>query len=99
MFRWLQLRRIGGQKVQVDMVRHAQALGAVPARPIQQQDDLLGRTCFHGMGKPGKFRLKQRDADRGRQMQDGAPRGGMDEPDEIAPLTLMACEPTKLTDV
>ena len=37
----LQLGRVGRQEEQVDMVRHAQALGAVPAGAIQHQHDLL----------------------------------------------------------
>ena len=37
----LEFGRIRRQKEQVDVVGHAQALGAVPAGPIQHQHDLL----------------------------------------------------------
>jgi hypothetical protein len=37
------------------------------------------------MGKRGKFHLEERDGDAGGQMKDGAARGGMHEPDQIAP--------------
>jgi hypothetical protein len=42
-FDWLQFRRVGGKKQQVDVVGHAQALGAVPAGPIQDEHNLLAR--------------------------------------------------------
>ncbi len=39
----LQFGRIGRQEEQVDVVGHAQALRAVPARAIEDEDDLLAR--------------------------------------------------------
>jgi hypothetical protein len=39
--RWLQFRRIRRQEEQMDMVRHAQALCAMPPCTIQHEHDLL----------------------------------------------------------
>ena len=43
MFGWLQFGRVRRQEEQVEMVGHTQALRAVPARTVQDQDKLLAR--------------------------------------------------------
>lgn len=62
MFRWLQLRGLGGQEEQMDMVWHTQALGAVPARTIQDKDDLPGRAGSDCRRECRKFCLEEWDA-------------------------------------
>ena len=86
MFRWLEFGRIRRQKEQVDVVRHAQALGAVPAGPIQHEHNLLVGTGSDCLGKGGEFRLEEGHAHRGGQMKDRAAGGGMDEADQVSPL-------------
>ena len=72
MFGWLQFRRIRRQEEQVDVVGNPQALGAVPPRPIQDEDDLLGRTGAHSVGKGGELGFEERDAHTRRQVEDRA---------------------------
>ena len=43
MFGWLQFWRIGWEEEQVEVVWHAQALGAVPASAIEDEDNLPAR--------------------------------------------------------
>jgi hypothetical protein len=71
------------------MVRHTQTLRAVPARAIQHEHDLLGRTRTHGGGKGGEFRFKGGHAHRGGEVKDGATGGGMHKAHEVAPLIPM----------
>ena len=73
----------------MEVVWHAQALGAVPASSIQNEHDLLGRTRMYGGGKGGEFGFEEGNVHRRRQVKDRAPLGGMDEPDEIAPVVAM----------
>ena len=85
----LEFRRIRRQEEQMHMVRHMQALRAMPARAIQHQYDLPGWTCTHCDGEGREFRFKERHADRGRQVKDGATGGRMDEAHEVSPLIPM----------
>lgn len=62
----LDLRRVGWQKQQVDVVWHTQALRAVPASAIQHQYDLLDGTGPHLQGKGGQLGLEKENAGRGR---------------------------------
>jgi hypothetical protein len=57
----------------------------MPARPVKDQDDLLGGTRSRLTRKGSQFGLEQRDTDAGRQMEVGAARRGMDKADEVAP--------------
>ena len=57
----------------------------MPARAVEDQDDLLGWSCSRLAGKGGEFGLEERDTDAGRQMEERAARRGMDEADEVAP--------------
>ena len=57
----------------------------MPARSVKHQDDLLGGTGSRLTREFCQLDFKERDADRGGQMEEGAAGGGMDEPDEIAP--------------
>lgn len=70
----------------MDVVGHAQLETRMPARAIEDQHDLFVGTRAHLAGEFGQLDLKERDADGGREMEDGPPRGGMDEADEIAPF-------------
>jgi hypothetical protein len=79
MFGWLQFWRIGWEEEQVEVVWHAQALGAVPARAIQYEDDLLARTRANGLGKGSEFGFKEGRAHRRRQVKDRTAGSGMDK--------------------
>ena len=89
MFGWLQFRRIRWQEEQVDMVGDPQALRAMPARAIEDEDDLLGRAGADRLGEGSQFGLKERDADRGRQMKDRPAGRRMDKADQLPPLIPM----------
>ena len=71
-FGGLQFRRIGWQEQQMDMVRHTQALGAVPTCSIEHEHNLLlcsspclTRECL-------QLRLEEGDVDTRRQMEERA---------------------------
>ena len=87
MFGGLEFGRIRRQEEQVDVVGHTQALGAVPARPIQHEHDLLA-WCWlpTWRAKAASSASKSGMLTDGRQMKDGASRGGMDEAHQIAPF-------------
>ena len=57
----------------------------MPARPIEDEHDLLAGTGSRLARELGEFDFEERDADRGRQVEDGPTRGGMDKADQIAP--------------
>ena len=54
----LELGRVGRQEEQMDMVRDAQALGAVPAGTIQHEDDLPGGVAPTAVAKPASSASK-----------------------------------------
>lgn len=62
-FSRLQLRRIGWEQQQVNVVWHPEALGAVPTGPIQHQHDLPGRACANLSRKGGEFGREEGNAD------------------------------------
>jgi len=71
------------------MLGHAQPHALVTVGAIQDEDDLFDRTGADLAGKGRQFHLEEWDADRRGQMKDGAPRGGMDKPHEVAPLEVV----------
>jgi hypothetical protein len=81
----LELGRVRRQEQQMDMLGDAQPLAGVPACAIQDQHDLLGRTRPNGPREGGELDFKECDADAGGQVEDGAARGRMHKPDEVAP--------------
>jgi len=81
----LEFGRVRRQKEQVDVLRHPQFDTGMPARPIEDQHNLLGRTGTRLARKLGQFDLEDRDADGRGQMKEGATRGGMDKADEVTP--------------
>jgi hypothetical protein len=85
MFSGLEFGGIRRQKQQMEVVRHAEALGAVPACPIQYQHNLLLGSSPDLARKRRQFRLEKGNADRGRQVKDGATGGGVDKAHEVAP--------------
>jgi hypothetical protein len=54
----LELRGVRRQEEQVDVVGYAQALGAMPARAIKDEDDLLRQTGTDRAGKGCELRFK-----------------------------------------
>jgi hypothetical protein len=72
MFSGLQFWRVGREKQEVDVVRHAQTLRAMPAGAIQDEDDLLAGTRTHGLGKCHEFGFKERHAHGRGQVKDRA---------------------------
>jgi hypothetical protein len=81
----LELGRIGREEQQMHMLRHAQALGAVPPGPIQHEHSLLGGRRSDRGGKGRQFGFEERDAHAGGQMEDRPDRGRVDEANEVAP--------------
>jgi hypothetical protein len=81
----LEFGGVGRQKEQMDMLRHAQPHAGMPAGAVEHEDDLLGRTGTDGTSKGSELHLKEGNADRRGEMEDGAAGGGMDEADEVAP--------------
>ncbi len=59
----LELRRVGRQKEQMDMLGHAQLDAGVLAGAVEDQHDLLGRDSAHFGGERGEHGLKQRNVD------------------------------------
>jgi hypothetical protein len=55
MFRGLEFGRIRRQEEQMHMVGDAEALGAMPARAIEDEHNLLGRTRADRLGEGGEF--------------------------------------------
>ena len=69
----------------MDVVRHLQLDARVPTGPIEYEDNLL---LWAGAGLTGKLRqfdLEHRNADRRREMEEGASGCRMHKPDEVAP--------------
>jgi len=72
----------------VDVLGHAQVDPGMPTMPtsaVKDQHDLLGGASADLAGELSQLDLEACDADAGRQMEQGAPGGGVDEADEIAP--------------
>jgi hypothetical protein len=81
----LQFGRVGGQEEQVHVVGDAQLDAGVPAGTVEHEHNLLGGAGADGTGEGREFDREQCNGDRGRQVEDSAARGGMDEADEVAP--------------
>lgn len=73
MLRRLELRRVGGQKQQVDVVRDAQMDTAMPARPVEHQHDLFARPRPDRTRELGEFDFEKRNVDRRSEVENGAP--------------------------
>jgi len=86
----LQLRGIGGQEEQMDMLGHPQAHTAMPAGTVEDQDDLFVRASADLPGERGQFHLKERDRDTRGEMEQGPTRGRMDETHQVAPFEAVA---------
>ena len=71
------------------MLGHAQALRLVPARPVQDEHNLLGGTRADTLREGGQFGFEERDADRGRQMKDRPAGRRMHKADQIPPFIPM----------
>jgi hypothetical protein len=82
----LQLGGIGRQEEQVDVLRHVHLGTRVPAGAVQHQHDLLARAGADLPREGLQLGLEEPDADARGQMENRAPRGGMDEADQVAPL-------------
>ena len=67
------------------MIRDAQTQTRVPAGAIEDEHDLLAGARPRLARKLGQLHFKERDADRRRQMKEGAAGGGMHKADQIAP--------------
>lgn len=83
---WLEFRRVGWQKEQMDMVGHAQVDTAVPARAVKDEHNLLVWARAHLARKGSEFDLEERDIDGGGEVKDGATRGGMHKSYQVVPL-------------
>jgi hypothetical protein len=73
----------------VDMVGDPQALRAVPARAIEDEDDLLGRAGADSFREGSQLGLEKGDTHTRGQVKDRSARGGMDKADEIPPFVAM----------
>src|SRR5262249_37721143 len=67
------------------VVRDPQAYAGVPARPVEDQYNLLAGTGPRLAGELRELYFKQADADGRGQMKEGPTRGRMDKADQIAP--------------
>lgn len=67
------------------MLRHPQPQTGMPVGTVEDQDNLFARTGPHCLSKRGQFCFKERNRDRGSQVEDGTSRGGLDKAHQIAP--------------
>ena len=81
----LQLGRVGWQEEQVDVLGHAQLGTGMPAGAVEDEDDLLGRAGADLTGEFGELDREERDRHAGGEVEEGPPRGRLDEADQIAP--------------
>ena len=81
----LELRRVGWQEEQMDVIGNPESQARMPASPIQDEDNLLVRACSCLPSKGSELYLEEGNTHAGRQMKDGAAEGGMDEAHEVAP--------------
>lgn len=85
-----ELRRVGGEKQQVDMLGYAHLRAGMPPCAIERQHYLLAGTDAHRCGKRGQFGREELRADARGQAPDGTAGGGMHEDDEVAPVVAWA---------
>jgi len=69
----------------MNVVWYPQALGGMPSRPVEHQDDLLVWPRARLARKCREFGLKEEDAHAGGQMEERAPGSRVHETDEVAP--------------
>ncbi len=81
MFGGLQLRRVGRQEEQVDVLGHTQPHAGMPARTVEDEHNLLGQARADLLGERGQLHFKEGNADCRGELKDRAARGGMDEAD------------------
>ena len=84
-FGGLEFGRIRRQEQQMDVLGHAQPDAGMPPCAVEYEDDLLLGAGTHRASKRVEFDLEEWDTHRRGQVEDGAPRTGMDKPHEIAP--------------
>ena len=68
----LKFGRMGWQEQQVNMLGHPHLGTGMPARAVEDQHDLFGRTGADLVGEGPKFHREELDGDRRRQMPHGA---------------------------
>lgn len=81
----LQLRGIGRQKEQVDLLGHTQSDARVPAGLVEHEHDLLVGARSRLLSEGGQLDLKELNAHGGGEVEAGAAGGGMHNTDEPAP--------------
>ena len=86
MFGGLELGRIGWEEVEIDVIGHPQTQTGMPSCAIEDQDDLLLRSCSCLARERSELRLEERNIHARREVEQGAAGGRMDEADEIAPF-------------
>jgi hypothetical protein len=69
----------------MEMLGHAQSEAVVPPRPVQNQNNLFVGTSTYLCSECLELRFKQSNAHAGREMTDGAARGGVHKTDEVTP--------------
>ena len=74
----------------MDVLGRPQPQTRVPAGAVQDEHELFVWPGSRLPGKRGEFHLEERDADAGRQMEEGSARGGMHKADQIAPFEAVA---------
>src|SRR5258708_24212559 len=70
----------------MNVLWHMEPRAGVPPSAVEDQHNLFARTGTDFFSKRSQFRFKERDRDRGGQVEDGATRGGVHTTDEVAPL-------------
>jgi hypothetical protein len=58
---------------------HAKVQAGVPLRAVEHEDGQSLRAGADRFGEVGQLDLEERDADAGREVEERAPRGGVDE--------------------
>ena len=82
----LELRRVGGEKQQVDILGYAHLWAGMPPGAVEHQHDLLAETGAYRCGRRGQFGREELRADARGQAPDDTSGGGMHEDDEVAPV-------------
>src|SRR5579859_4384993 len=85
----VELRRVGRQEEQMDVLGDPQLDARMPAGAIEDQHDLLLRPRPHCLREGGQLGLEEGDVDRRREVEDGAPRRRVHEGDQVAPFIAM----------
>jgi len=88
----LELRAIRGQEGERDPLRHGQALGPVPARVVEHEDDVPLAPRPDITGKGGQQLLEQRLGETCREKPDRLAAGRLHEGGDMQPLVAMVAE-------